>query len=207
MDVLSTVLPQHRVPSLYQRPAALRGARLAVRHAVAEAARSPYFDLSVAERLLHGESEPRLGRRRGCRDHKELVEAPQVRNDVARGQQVVVRARGAAQKRACAATVRREPATRWRAMRRERGPSAEGEVICVVVVSITSPELLYRARALSVRPTTFRSSGVAAKTKDAAIRTELALGHVFIEPRLSRFDTHGLGEVDAVELQTGLGIE
>ena len=41
-----------------------------------------------------------------------------------------------------------------------RGPSAEGEVICVVVVSITSPKLLYRARVLSVRPTTFRSLGV-----------------------------------------------
>ena len=76
VDVLAAILPKHRVPSLYQRPAALRGARLAVRHAVAEAARSPYFDLSAAERLLHGEREPRLGRRRRRRDREELVEAP-----------------------------------------------------------------------------------------------------------------------------------
>ena len=122
VDVFAAVPPQHRVPSLYQRPAALRRARLAVRHAVAEAARSPYFDLAVAERLLHGEREPRLGRRRRRRDREELVEAPQVRNDVARGQEVIIGARSAAQKRACAATMRREPATRRHAMRRETGP-------------------------------------------------------------------------------------
>ena len=49
---------------------------LAVRHAVAEAARSPYFDVAAAQRLLHGEREPRLGRRRRRRDREELVEAP-----------------------------------------------------------------------------------------------------------------------------------
>ena len=75
MHVDAAVLPQHHVPSLYQRPAAPRGARLAVRHAVAEAARGPYFDLAAAERLLHGEREARLGR---CRRLDELfmVAAP-----------------------------------------------------------------------------------------------------------------------------------
>ena len=35
--------------------------------------------------------------------------------------------------------------------------------------------------------------------KDAAILTELALGHVLIEPRGSSFLAHGLGKVDAVQ--------
>ena len=50
---LSTVLPQHRVPSLYQLPAALRGARLAVRHAVAKPPRRADLDVAVAQR--HGQ--------------------------------------------------------------------------------------------------------------------------------------------------------
>ena len=116
MHVLSAVLPKNSVPSLYQRPATPRRARLAVRHAVAEAARSPYFDLSTTQRLLHGKREGRFRRGGGRRDHKELVEAPEVRNHIAARQEVVVRARGAPQERACAATVRREPATRWYAM-------------------------------------------------------------------------------------------
>ena len=116
MHVDAAVLPQNCVATRRQRPAALRGARLAVRHAVAEAARSPYFDLSTTQRLLHGEREPRLGRCSRRRDREELVEAPEVRNDVTARQQVIIGARGAAQKRACAATVRRETATRWHAM-------------------------------------------------------------------------------------------
>ena len=76
MYVCAAVAPKNIVSSLYQRPAALRGARLAVRGGVAEAARSPYFDLAAAERLLHGERKPRLGRRRRRRDREELVEAP-----------------------------------------------------------------------------------------------------------------------------------
>ena len=115
VHVDAAVLPQHRVPSLYQRPETLRRARLAVRHAVAEAARSPYFDLSTTQRLLHGEREGRFRSGGGRRDHKELFEPPNVGHDVARRQQVIIGARGAAQKRACAAIFRGEPATRWHA--------------------------------------------------------------------------------------------
>ena len=43
--------------------------------------------------------------------------------------------------------------------------------------------------------------------KDAAIRTELALGYCIVKPRGSSFLAHGLGKVDAVELQTGIGIK
>ena len=102
MHVDAAVLPQNCVATRRQRPTALRGARLAVRHAVAEAARSPYFDLAAAERLLHGEREGRF-RRSGCRsDRKKLFEAPNVGNDVTTRQQVIIGARGASQKRACA---------------------------------------------------------------------------------------------------------
>ena len=76
MHVGATVAPKNRVPSLDKSPATLRGARLAVRGGVAEAARRADLDLAVAERLLHGEREPRLGRRRRRRDREELVEAP-----------------------------------------------------------------------------------------------------------------------------------
>ena len=43
--------------------------------------------------------------------------------------------------------------------------------------------------------------------KDAAMRTELAFGYGIVQPRSSSFLAHGLREVDAVQLQTGLRIE
>ena len=58
MYVYSAVLPQHRVPSLYQRPAALRRARLAVRGGVAKPPRRADLDVAVAERLLQPPSPP-----------------------------------------------------------------------------------------------------------------------------------------------------
>ena len=76
VHVDAAVLPQHRVPSLYQRPETLRRARLAVRGGVAKPPRRADLDVSVAERLLHGEREGRFRRGGGRRDHKELVEAP-----------------------------------------------------------------------------------------------------------------------------------
>ena len=102
MHVLSAVAPKNSVSSLYQHPAALRGARLAVRGGVAETARRTDLDVSVAERLFHGEREGRFRRSGRRSDRKKLFEAPNVGHDVTTRQQVIIGARGASQKRACA---------------------------------------------------------------------------------------------------------